>query len=463
MTPPAPSQQALDALRAMIRTRAGIVFGEGREKDLAAGARRAMARAGLADIERYTSQVNASPELFDALMAELTVSETYFFREPSQFDALSKRIIPDLLRKRAGSRLRMWSAACSTGEEPYSLAILLEEMGLSASSTILGTDISRPILSRARQAKYSTWSFRGDRRDLAASYFDKKADSFVLREDIRRRVTFQYLNLASSDYPSAAAGTADFDLIFCRNVLIYFDRQTVAHVAERLFQSLREGGWLLLGPSDPPIWDFVPLEVITTDAGVLYCKGKQTAPREISAPMATRSPFEELSTVPRPAATTKEEARPSPRVETSPTQPAELSDDTYTTQIAQIRLSTNRGDAHGADRLIAEALEAYPISAELHYLHGVVMMQLAQFERAAAALRRVIYLDASLVMAHFALGTALRYLGDHREARRTYQRALGLCNDRPMDEVLPLSDNEPIRTVLAATRTQLSLLEPEKV
>jgi chemotaxis protein methyltransferase CheR len=163
-----------------------------------------------------------------------------------------------------------WSAACASGEEAYSLAILMREAGLGNRSQIAASDISLDALARARSGKYRGWSLRGESAALAQRYLRRVGELNLIDDSIRQRVTFLQLNLAQDVYPSVNSRICAMDLILCRNVMIYFDSATIAAVARRLFDSLAEGGWLLTGATDPPLIEHAPFEVEIGDAGLAY-------------------------------------------------------------------------------------------------------------------------------------------------------------------------------------------------
>ena len=161
---------ACEALAALVGRHAGLSFSAGGTQRAELGFRRAMARAGLADLERYRARITEDPALLADLLAELTVGETYFFREPAQFDYLRREVLPGLRRRQPAGQpsVRAWSAGCASGEEAYSLAILFEEEGFGPGAFLLGTDISHTALTRARRAHFSAWSLRGDGAAAAA-------------------------------------------------------------------------------------------------------------------------------------------------------------------------------------------------------------------------------------------------------------------------------------------------------
>ena len=255
--------------QATIRQRTGLVFNEARRADLARGLGKAIERAGTRDVEAYLARLETDPRVLDHLVAEITVGETYFFREPEQFAVIREHILPDLASRRPHGRpLRVWSAGCATGEEPYSVTIMLREAGWLDVVHILGTDIARTALARGKRGRYTRWSFRGVPAGVREAYFVERGAELALSATIRAAVDFGYLNLAEDTYPSLATGVWGMDLILCRNVLIYFDSDAVAAVARRLLASLADGGWLLLGASDPMLINLVPCEVVVTRAGL---------------------------------------------------------------------------------------------------------------------------------------------------------------------------------------------------
>ena len=467
----------LHVVMEFIQARAGLLFPPSRQQDVEACIRKAMAAAKIEDPQRFLRRLDADEKIFDRLITALTVSETYFFREPRQFEFIRLHILPELQRECAPSAgLRFWSAGCASGEEAYSLAILLEQEGLAERASILATDISGAVLTKARNASYNAWSFRGNSTEAMAQYFCRRDGRLVLQDRLRQRVAFRSLNLADENYPSLATGTSDLNLILCRNVLIYFDQDTVARVARRLFAALAEGGWLITGPSDPPLWDHAPFETKVTEAGVLYRRSRQLISRlcfdglastvDCIARLAPDDPpfaandataeFAQLAPQPQPTQTPSfddfdGESRPSPA----------LPDD-IAAYVSSIRVLADAGDLQRAAAMGAMAVQVHPLAAELHYLRAVALAGLGQCDEAAASLRRVIYLDPSLAVAHFTLGSILLRSGAMTDARRCYRNALLLSAERPPQESLALSDNEAAGRMADAARNQLAFIDGDQ-
>lgn len=185
------------------------------------------------------------------LLDTVTTNETYFFRELNQLEAFQKEILPELARRNAASRkLRIWSAGCSTGEEPYTLAIMLRETGLFTGWTvdITGTDISQRVLRTARKSVYAPSSFRSTDDGYLSRYFHQTEDGkYQLDDSIRSMVHFGHLNLMDEKKMGVIG---ECDIVMCRNVIIYFDKSAKARVINSFFNKLAPGGYLLLGHSE---------------------------------------------------------------------------------------------------------------------------------------------------------------------------------------------------------------------
>lgn len=196
---------------------------------------------------QYDSRSEAE---FDHIYDLVTTNETYFFREPAQLAALVEEIIPELLARKQIKKVRIWSAGCSSGEEPYSIAILLEEAGLygKASIEIFGSDLNQQVLAKARRGIYRESAFRATSPAIRDRYFTKEPDqSWRISDEIRNRISFGRLNI----YDDARVSLVGYlDVVVCRNVIIYFDDSSKKAVISGFYNRLVEGGYLLLGHSE---------------------------------------------------------------------------------------------------------------------------------------------------------------------------------------------------------------------
>jgi len=439
---------AFVSLGRLFEERTGVAFPSGRRASAELGMRRALERAGYDDPDRYRAAVARDHALFDDLVAELVVGETYFFREPHQFAVLRNTILPALRRLADGRPIRAWSAGCASGEEAYSLAMTFVTEGLADRSHVLATDVSRAALGRARQGVYTNWSLR-DGSDSARPYLRKVGRGYRVTDEIRRLVTFEHLNLALDVYPSFVNGTWGVDLIFCRNVLIYFDRETVSAVAQRLFASLAEGGWLVTASSDPPLGSEAPFHTVVTDDGLFYQR-----------PVAAPHPFRAVDGFAWPGLS-PEDGSPRER-DSHPGAPLSGLDagrpvDAVAAEAHHVRTLANL-DVDEAERACSEAAARHPFSTELHYLHAVLLLGLERGDDAVRAARRVVYLDRTLAAAHFLLGSILQQEGDSTDARRAYRNARDLAAARPPEEDVPLAEGETAGQLAERAARQLARL-----
>lgn len=255
------SFKLLDEFSRFISEKTGLNFQDHRKNELVAGINAASMEFGFPDTEEcirwlLDSNASLSKKQIEILSAYLTVGETYFFREMEAFESIEKIILPQLLRAADyGPRtLRIWSAACSTGEEAYTIAMLLDQKKQWLKNwtiSILATDINIKALKKAELGIYSEWSFRNIPDNYKQMYFiplEKKM--YEIKPEIRHMVHFDYLNLAEDNYPSLLNGTNGMDIIFCRNVLMYFLPKKANEVITKLHQSLVMGGWIIVAPTD---------------------------------------------------------------------------------------------------------------------------------------------------------------------------------------------------------------------
>ncbi len=241
-----------DYLRKLLKDRSGLVLSADKqylvESRLLPIARR-VGTGNLSDLVAKLKNPGAEPLIVDVVEA-MTTNESFFFRDKIPFDHFREFMVPSLLRARAGQhRIRIWCAAASTGQEPYSLAMILKEMGGLLAGwriEILATDLANDVLEKARAGLYSQFEVqRGLPIQLLMKYFAQSGDTWQISPEIRAMVQFRPLNLLS-DF----AGLGTFDVVFCRNVLIYFDQPTKIGVLERLARVMEPDGYLVLGAAE---------------------------------------------------------------------------------------------------------------------------------------------------------------------------------------------------------------------
>jgi chemotaxis protein methyltransferase CheR len=239
------------ALRDLIRERFGLFYDDTKLFLLQSRLQTRLLKVRADGFDAYYRYLTTSPQRDDEwaeLASVLSNNETYFFRERAQFEVLANEVLDEALRSCDG-RIRVWSSACSTGEEPFTIAMMLRETKriLASNITITASDLSPRALDKAKTGFYRELSFRATPPPIVERYFRPFESGFFINDEIKRMVSFTRLNLLDA---SSVASTGIHDAIFCRNVLIYFDKPTQKRVVEAFARVLRPGGYLFLGHAE---------------------------------------------------------------------------------------------------------------------------------------------------------------------------------------------------------------------
>lgn len=387
----------------------GLAFGGSRRPQLLAAVGAAAADAGAGNAVDYVHLLDQDRSVFDDLVDRLTVGETYFFRDARHFELLRDVVLPEVLG-RTDRPVRMWSAGCGTGEEPYSLAIFLDQLGLGSRAEIVATDLNRRSLAAAREGRYRPWSLRAMDDEDKARWFGREGDDFVLDEDIRRRVAFAPLNLAS-EAADRTAGPREVDVVFCRNVLIYLTEEAVKRAVSLIAESMAPGGWLVTASVDPILDGDIRLRVVRTKAGNVY--------RRVDA--TEEQPGRQKRGLRRGAPRSLELRR---RVETRPrpvAEPRARPIDVRTPLPDHVRVLADSGRVREALEAVETGIQSDPLDAHLHALHAAVLIELGRRRDAVTAARAAVYLDPRNAEAHALLAVAQ---GAGAAARRSTRNAV---------------------------------------
>ncbi|WP_442508082.1 CheR family methyltransferase [Novipirellula sp. SH528] len=501
----------LSDVLAAIEQRTGLSFRSDQQPAICRTLLQLMQRLNIASPNAFIKALREDPDVYQQLVNEITVAETYFFREPKQFDFIRHQVIPELRSRRGDSTiLRAWSAACASGEEAYSLAILCQQEAQHLD--LLGTDISPESIARARCATYRDWSFRGGAMPQVANYLvqthtEKHDQRYQLCKQVRNHVRFQLLNLHLDDYPNRSSGLGNFDLILCRNVLIYFQRSTIDAIASRLYQCLVPGGWLITASGDPSLIHTADFETITTIYGTFYRRPMQkravlNKPSSAITPAVKADSKSDISRSFTPGKSPLAKS-PLPKFPPAKSKPADadkpLADrgqlanespkkslsliDTrllaaarqsliagdYAAAIQKtadhlhhleacvihIRAQANRNTAAALD-LCSESVAQHPLSTELHYLRARLLMDIDQIDEAARSIGRALFLDRSDVMSQFLAGSIQYRRGQWKVAYRHFETVLKLCNQRSPQALIPFSKQETAAVTAAAAESQMT-------
>jgi len=448
------SESQLTQLSDFVATHLGLNFPRQRWPDLERQTHAAAEEFGFSSAKAFLHWLLTSvpaPIQVEMLASHLTVAETYFWREPKFLEALRDTILPNLIRARGtGNRtLKIWSAGCASGEEPYSLAIMLYELIPVLKDwriTLLATDINPRILRRAALGLYGNWSFRNVPQGFREKYFTRKFDGkYEILPEIRHMVSFAYLNLAEDVYPSAANNTNDMDLILCRNVLMYFVPERAREVGQHFYQSLSPDGCLIVGASELSqqlFPQFAPIQL--AGAFVYRCTPQPASLLPEASSLPTVTPFQPGLTALLPKPAPKED----PTEKETP--PPDLARATL-----NVRTLANQGNLTEALTACEQALVIYNLEAPLHYLHALILQEQTLDEESKAALKRALYLDPGFVLAHFTLGNLAQRQGDLLTAQKYLKNALELLSTLDSNETLPEAEGLTVARLEEIIRSTL--------
>ncbi|HWH96722.1 MAG TPA: CheR family methyltransferase [Baekduia sp.] len=430
--------EALVRVAELVRSETGVVIAEPQLPALAAALGRVAADM---DAERFIGELagrTSGGPLIARLVDEVTVKETYFFRELAELRTLDwGRLLKAALAGGADA-VRIWVSACATGEEAYTFAILgSEALGTSSPPiTILATDVSHAAIAQAAAATYSERALRNVPRELRERYFAGDAGRYIVAPAARSLVRFRHHNLVRDPLPPV--GEAPFDVIACRNVLIYFDGEMVEQVIGSLEVALRPAGQLILGSADH-----------------LSGTARRLGRASLSRPVERRRKPRAAGALRRPLGL--EDPRPRPRddgaVQAPDGPPAPLRRRTED-RVEDALYAADAGDLDLTFAIIGQVLAAQPLNADAYFVRGLAELGREDAQAAVISFRRALYVDPAFGLAAFKLGRAHDARGDPRAATRAYEQALRTL-DCDVDDHRVILEKVDIGDVAAACRARL--------
>lgn len=445
-SPPKPrlSRGVLAGFSKVLTLHLGLNYPSERSMDLERGVLLATEMFGFSDAEKCLSWISASTPgqgKIQILARAFTIGETFFFRDRACFSALELKVLPALIAagRDKGKRLRIWSAGCCTGEEPYSLAMLLcgllpdwEDWDIS----ILATDINPEFLAKAKAGLYNYWSFRNVEESRKAAYFRETPQGLMeLLPKIRKRVNFAYSNLAGAPPEVLFNQGYGLDLILCRNVFMYLTQSCARKAIADFFQLLEEGGWLIVGPTEGEATLFSRFYARSFPNAIFYQKPPFGLPdglgRESGNASWTQEGISEPATPIRPAIPL---AKPADTPTT--THPA----DDFSALLMSAKTLGNEGNLSAALDSCNQALHLQQLDPRLHYLRALILQEDGNAAEAARSLERGLYLDPKFVMAHYCLGNLASRQGERKKSIRHFRNAARLLRGLPEDQPVPESD-----------------------
>lgn len=460
----------IERFRSAITQRIGLQFDDARLDYLHEVFRRRIAKRGCdsADYLRHLEHEQSGGEI-SALARELTVGETYFFRNHEQFDALADLALPERLRVRAEQRtLRLLSAGCSSGEEAYSIAIVAREIIIDPSwkVAIRAVDINPAALEKAQRGHYSAWALRETPKDIQNKWFRVDGRETVLDASIRASVEFEPANLASDD-PTLWQAAA-YDVIFCRNVLMYFKREQMRAVVARIARSLAPGGFLFLGHAETLRGVSDQFHLLNSHGAFYYqlgCSDKSSSEDFICIPAAPSQPLRPASEpnvawfdAIRLASDRVAALLPAEDVYPQAAQPSPPSFDSA--PILRFLREERFGEA--LSKLRDQRKTASP-SAEILLLETALLLHSGQIADADASAGRLLSIDRDNAGAHYLMALCREHAGDRGRAYEHHWTAaqldssfamprlhLGMLARRRGDREIARSEFAQARVLLAA-------------
>lgn len=439
------SNETLQIISNEVRQKFGLHFPEYRFKDLVRGLINAGNLKGIdlnSYIKLFVSKLLSTDDL-DELGNCLTVGETYFFRDKKLFEVLRKNVIPNIIHsKRDSKKITIWSSGCSTGEEAYSIAILMKELLVDFSSwniNIIATDINLNSLRKAKQATYGEWSFRENDDTFKKRYFDMlEPKQYKLKDEIKKNVTFSYLNLVSEVYAIDSKLLQDVDILFCRNVLMYFNEEQVKKIVSRYYHIINNKGWLIVAPSESLFLnktEFIPYSI---NGVFLYGKAGERKFESLGSEDKKYNNLnfdiinrEEVNLI------TKKKVYHTSKANFNTESVQPVVNDQEVDYEELCREKANQGNLQEALTICEKAISQNKVNPRYYYLFASIEQELGNIEDAVDALRKTIYLDSNFVMAYFDLGNLLLKLGKNREAFKSFDNVNMLLQEFKEEQSIP--------------------------
>lgn len=448
-------------LKKSIENHAGLCFRPGDSELLCKALSVRMKRLSMDSPDEYLrfleGGAEASCKEWKALIPLITTGESYFFRDKGHISLLQNSILPELIKsKRAAGRLRIWSAGCSTGEEPYSVAILLDQLLPEPKEwdvVIIGTDINEAFLEKAVSGKFSEWSFRMMDKDLQRKYFKRRTHGWEIQENIKKMVRFQYANLLEADFFVKNPEICDMDIIICRNVFIYFNTAAVALVLKNFDKILSSEGYLITGHGELYGHELRNLKQIISPEAVIY---KKTLAGNKQPSQATQIPdrINEHGCLKLKVKPPVKPILPASPVQTKPTDPKTeieelINTGKYSEAVAKAKCHiqaqqesdgilflmasayANSGDYENAESCCLRAMRCNAAAAEPYFLLAHIAELKGNDESAKELLRKTIYLNPAHIAAYCELGGLYAKQHDLLRAKKVRATAIELLASLP--------------------------------
>ncbi len=471
-------ESVLTELMEIIRESIGLYFPLEKWKDIERALNSIYSDLGYDNIESFAEKIiknDISRDELDTLAAALTVGETYFFRETNSLNAFEYNILPELV-KSGTRRLRIWSAGCATGEEPYTIAMILKNTIPSIEEwdiTILATDINLNFIKKALAGIYTRWSFRDVPEWIIAKYFINRGENrFEISSEIKKMVTFSYLNLMEENYPSILNDTNAMHVIFCRNVLMYFSAGNIKKVVRKLHSSLNEGGFFIVSQTELSEFYFSDFQAQHSSGAIVYKKESVRKKDPVytfrSTPIPGKKHIYESDIDTNVFSADDYKIIPAGNLIPEKQTEYDLAlikklyedgefDDALNKLITLIsverdnsealallaRVYANKGMLDEAEKRCMEAVALDDLNAVNYFLLASIHKENGNPADAVLNLRKAIYLNSGFIMAYYTLGIIALGQKSIKDAEKNLDTALSLLKKYKPDEYVPESEGIP--------------------
>ncbi|MBI9068210.1 MAG: hypothetical protein JEZ09_13030 [Salinivirgaceae bacterium] len=494
-------------IREYLLANLGLNFNDNQEKELYRKLSDASLKFNFDNTDSFIDWLLMHPldnEQIEKLASFLTIGETYFFREKKALDYLEFEYLPRLIKTRNASNrhLKIWSAGCASGEEPYSIAILLKRIIPDLKDwdiTILATDINSVFLEKARKGIYTKWSFRGMPESFKTKYFKQdENNNYHINQSVKNMVDFSYLNIASDSYPSATNKTDKVDIILCRNVLIYFSADGIKNVTSKLYESLVNDGVLLVSPVEVSPIISQKFNNFVYKGFTIYNKGPKNdieekqiqipdklieKSRDNNKPLISDSKkLEKNDSVSLPVnklvpgkpkqivAPKKAQEKPvdykkllelyqagkfdevETLIESAITG---INNNNITYILLLARIKANKGKLDESEKLCMQAVNLDKINEDAHYLMASVFSEQGKLKEAKDSINRVLFLKPEFALGHFMLGNMALSNGAKPESKKHFNNAVLCLNKFKPDEIIAESDGLTAGNLLQIIKTMV--------
>ncbi len=422
--------------------------------------------SGYTDYYKFLKYNPRGEEEFKEILNLITVCETYFFRDAKHFYTLRKHLLPEIIKRKqaqGSNGIRIWSAGCSTGEEPYSIAITLLEIlpslqpALMWDIEIFASDVSTKALKVAQEGVYSKWSLRSTDRSYIEKYFIQNDKKFILKDEIKKAVNFEYFNLIREPFPLSKMGDY-WDIIFCRNVTIYFKHESTKRVISNFYNSLQKGGYLFIGASESLYHISNEFELVEIEGNFMYQKPAIKIAGETKREKITIEKITEPSPkIRREDTLLKKDIK---AIKAQAKKPVidekigelyktaqyyfeadmfekalfelmkiiECTDEHPETYLMLADIYANKEQFNEAERECRKALELDSLLSPAHFLLGIILNKKGETEEAITEFKKTIYLDPNFPLAHFNLANIYSINKEYHKAIVEYKATIEVLN-----------------------------------